>query len=29
MGFGNFWKVMEVENAIFQVLDSFGKEKIF
>ena len=29
MGFGNFWKVVEIENAIFQVLHSFGKEKIF
>ena len=28
-GFGKFWKVMEVENAIFQALESFGKEMIF
>ena len=28
-GFGEFWKVKEIENTIFQVLDSFGKERIF
>ena len=24
-----FWKVMEINNAIFQDLESFGKEKFF
>ena len=24
-----FWKVMEIENVIFQDLESFGKERIF
>ena len=24
-----FWKVMEIKNAIFQDLESFGKEMIF
>ena len=24
-----FWKVMEIENPIFQDLESFGIEKIF
>ena len=28
-GFGKFWKVVEIENAIFQDLESFGKERIF
>ena len=27
MGFGKFWKVMEIDNAIFQDLGMFGKEK--
>ena len=25
----SFWKVMEIENAIFQDLECFGKERIF
>ena len=25
----SFWKVMEIENAIFQDLEIFGKERIF
>ena len=25
MGFRKFWKIMEVDNAIFQGLESFGK----
>ena len=25
-GFEKFWKVMEIENAVFQELESFGKE---
>ena len=25
-GFGKFWKVTEIDNAIFQDLESFGKE---
>ena len=29
MGFGEFWKVMEISNAIFQNLKSFGKETFF
>ena len=29
MAFGKFWKVMEIENAIFHNLESFGKEMIF
>ena len=29
MGFGKFWKFMEIENAIFQDLENFGKERIF
>ena len=28
-GFGKFWKVLEIDNAIFQDLESFGKESIF
>ena len=28
-GLGKFWKVMEIENAIFQDLGSLGKEKVF
>ena len=24
-----FWKVVEIENSIFQDLESFGKERIF
>ena len=28
MGFGKFWKVMEIDNAIFQGLQRFGKEMI-
>ena len=28
-GIGEFWKVMEIDNAIFQDLESFGKERIF
>ena len=28
-GLYGFWKVMEIENAVFQDLESFGKEKIF
>ena len=28
-GFGRLRKVMEIENAIFQDLESFGKEKFF
>ena len=24
-----FWKAMEIDNAIFQNLESFGKEKLF
>ena len=29
MGFGTFWKVMEIDNAIFQYLESFGTGKFF
>ena len=29
MGFGKFWTVMEIRNAISQDLKSFGKEKGF
>ena len=25
IGFGKFWKVMEIDNATFQDLDIFGK----
>ena len=28
-GFGKFWKVIEIENVIFQDLESFGKERVF
>ena len=28
-GFGTFWKIMEIENAIFQDLESFRKDRIF
>ena len=28
-GFGKLWKVMEIDNAIFQDLESFGKREIF
>ena len=28
-GFGKFSKVMKIENAIFQDMESFGKEMIF
>ena len=28
MGFGKFWTVMEIENAIFQDLESCGKEDL-
>ena len=28
-GFGRFWKVMEIYNAIFQDLESFGKGTFF
>ena len=28
-GFVMFWKVMEIENAVFQDLESFRKEMIF
>ena len=28
-GFGKFWKVMEIENAILQDLERFGNEIIF
>ena len=27
--FGKFWKVMEIDNAIFQDLESFGNERFF
>ena len=29
MTFGRFWKAMEIDNAIFQDLESFGKRMIF
>ena len=29
MGFRKFWKAMEIENANFQDLESFEKEKSF
>ena len=29
MGFGKLWKVMEIDNAIFQDLESFGKGRFF
>ena len=29
MGFGRFWKAMEIENANFQELKDFGKGKTF
>ena len=29
MSFGKFWNIMEIENAIFQDLKNFGKERIF
>ena len=29
MGFGKFWKVMEIEKAIFQDLERFRKESVF
>jgi len=29
MGFRKFWKVMEIENFIFQDLESFGKARMF
>jgi len=28
-GFGKFWKVMTIDNAIFQDLEGLGKEKFF
>ena len=28
-GFGKFWKVMEIDNAIFHDLESFGKGIFF
>ena len=28
-GFEKFWKVMEIENAVFEELESFGKERSF
>ena len=27
MSFGKFWKVKVIDNAIFQNLESFGKDK--
>ena len=27
--FGKFWKTMEIDNAIFQGLDRFGKGRFF
>ena len=27
-GFGQFWKVMEIEKDIFQDLESFGNERV-
>ena len=27
--FGGFWKVMEIDSAIFQDLESYGKGRIF
>ena len=29
MGFGKFLEVMEIDNAIFQDLESVGKRKVF
>ena len=29
MGYGTFWKVLEIDNAIFQELESFGKREVF
>ena len=29
MGFGTFWKVMEIDNAIFQYLESFETGRFF
>ena len=29
MVFGKFWKVMEIDYAIFQDLESFGKKEFF
>ena len=28
-GFGQFWKVIEIDNAVFQDLESFGKREDF
>ena len=28
-GFAKFWNIMEIHNAIFQDLESFGKEEFF
>ena len=28
-GFGKFWNVMKIDDAIFQGLESFGKERFF
>ena len=28
-GFWKFWKVMEIDDAIFQDLESFGEESVF
>ena len=28
-GFGEFWKAMEIDDAIFQDLESFGKREVF
>ena len=28
-GFLKFWKVMKIDNAIFQDLESFGEKKLF
>ena len=28
-GFGKLWKVMEIDNTIFQDLESFGKRDVF
>ena len=29
MGFREFWKVMEIDDTVFQDLKSFGKRDIF